>query len=252
MPGRKCRNGELRAALRDSFGSAWLSLDTAPLLSNSRLDAALSAEMGRLGEMARFEHGLAGCDHPVVTGVDEAGRGPLAGPVVAAALILPAGRILPGINDSKQLSEEEREDLFEELAAVADFGLGIAGPSEIDTINILQATLKAMAEAVGNLRQSPGLIIADAVTIPGLSHPQKAVIRGDALCASVAAASIVAKVTRDRLMRRYHHLYPQYGFAHNKGYGTAEHLEALERFGPCPIHRRSFHVGGGEAKAGMK
>lgn len=248
MPGRKYRNGELRAALKASNGSAWVSGDAIPLLRNPRLDPALSAEMARLEEMTRFEFELAGHVETVIAGVDEAGRGPLAGPVVAAALILPPGRILPGINDSKQLTEEEREDLFEELTAVADFGIGIAGPLEIDTINILQATLKAMAEAVANLRQSPGLVVADAVTIPGLACPQKPVIRGDALCVSVAAASIVAKVTRDRLMRRYHHLYPQYGFAHNKGYGTAEHIEALARFGPCSIHRRSFHVGG-EAKS---
>ncbi len=177
----------------------------------------------------------------LICGIDEAGRGPLAGPVAAGACILPPDHDMLYINDSKKLSEQKREELYEQITkeAVA-WSVGIAEPSRIDEINILQATYEAMRQAISQLSPAPAVLINDAVQIPGISIPQVPVVKGDAKCLSVAAASILAKVTRDRLMREYDSLYPVYGFAANKGYGSKEHIAALEKYGPCPIHRRTF------------
>ncbi|MCM1282667.1 MAG: ribonuclease HII [Muribaculaceae bacterium] len=176
-----------------------------------------------------------------ICGVDEVGRGPLAGPVVAGAVILPKDCDILYINDSKKLSASKREELYgvimERALAV---GIGMAGPGRIDEINILQADYEAMREAVGKLSPRPTLLLNDAVTIPGIDIPQVPIIKGDAKSISIGAASIVAKVTRDRLMEEYQDIYPEYGFASNKGYGSREHIEALKKYGPTPIHRRSF------------
>ena len=176
-----------------------------------------------------------------ICGIDEVGRGPFAGPVVAGAVVLPRDCRILYINDSKQLSEKKREELYEEImdkAVAAE--VGYASPARIDEINILQATYEAMREAVAKLPIKPQILLNDAVTIPGISIPQVPIIKGDAKSISIAAASIVAKVTRDRLMREYDKIIPQYGFASNKGYGSGAHIEALKKYGPTPIHRRSF------------
>ena len=169
------------------------------------------------------------------------GRGPLAGPVVAAAVILPKDCRILYINDSKKLSAKKREELYDVIMeqAVA-VGIGMRSPARIDEINILQATYEAMREAIGNLDPQPSLLLNDAVTIPEVTIPQIPIIKGDAKSISIGAASIIAKVTRDRLMVEYDRLMPEYDFASNKGYGSKEHIEAIHRQGPCPIHRRSF------------
>lgn len=174
-------------------------------------------------------------------GIDEVGRGPLAGPVCAAAVILPKDHPVLYLNDSKKLSEKKREELFEVLQKEAvSIGVAFESPEVIDRINILQATYSAMRKAVAQLDPQPDCTLNDAVTIPGLAVRQVPIIKGDAKSVSIAAASIIAKVTRDRLMEEYDAVYPQYHFAKNKGYGTAEHIAALREYGPCPIHRRSF------------
>lgn len=176
-----------------------------------------------------------------ICGIDEAGRGPLAGPVVAGAVILPKNCDILYINDSKKLSEKKREELYEiimEKAVAA--GVGYSTPERIDEINILQATYEAMREAISKLQTVPDLLLNDAVTIPKVSIKQVPIIKGDAKSISIGAASIVAKVTRDRLMMQYDSIYPMYGFASNKGYGAKAHIAALQEYGPCPIHRRSF------------
>ena len=176
-----------------------------------------------------------------VAGVDEAGRGPLAGPVVAAAVILPRRCRLEGLRDSKLLSERQREHLYARLlTAAVDIGVGVVDAEVIDALNILEATRLAMVQAVHHLIPAPDYLLLDAIVLPGVAAEQRAVIKGDRLCRSIAAASIVAKVLRDRLMVRAHVRYPQYGFLAHKGYGTAEHLRQLERYGPCELHRRSF------------
>ncbi len=176
-----------------------------------------------------------------VAGIDEAGRGPLAGPVVAAAVVLAHDRRIRGLADSKLLAPPEREGLFRLIQerAVA-VGVGIVDHETIDRINILQATRQAMAEALARLAVMPELIITDFVTLPALPCPQKNLVAGDRRCASVAAASIVAKVVRDRIMVEVDRRFPVYGFARHKGYATPEHLAALDLYGPCPIHRRTF------------
>jgi len=176
-----------------------------------------------------------------VAGIDEAGRGPLAGPVVAAAVIIGADRRIRGLADSKLLTPEQRETLFSVISerAIA-VGIGIVDHLTIDRINILQATRVAMAEALAGLIVAPDLVITDFVALSGLTCPQRNLVDGDARCASVAAASIIAKVTRDRLMLDADHNFPEYGFARHKGYATPEHLAALDRLGPCPLHRRTF------------
>ena len=176
-----------------------------------------------------------------ICGIDEAGRGPLAGPVAAGAVVLPKGCRILYLNDSKKLSEKRREELFLEIKekAVA-WNVGLATPARIDEINILQATYEAMREAVSKLEPVPQILLNDAVTIPDVTIPQVPIIKGDAKSISIAAASIVAKVTRDRMMVEYDKVMPEYGFASNKGYGAAAHIEALKKYGPSPIHRATF------------
>jgi ribonuclease HII len=176
-----------------------------------------------------------------ICGIDEVGRGPLAGPVVAGAVILPKDCDILYINDSKQLSAAKREELYDEIMekAVAT-GIGMVSPQRIDEINILQATYEAMREAIGKLAVTPDLLLNDAVTIPEVAIRQVPIIKGDAKSISIGAASIIAKVTRDRLMEDYDKILPEYHFASNKGYGSAEHIEALKKYGPSPIHRASF------------
>ncbi len=179
--------------------------------------------------------------HGPVCGVDEAGRGPLAGPVCAAAVIFPMDLSIPGLNDSKKLTEKKREALFPVIQEQAlAWSVGWATAEEIDEINILQATFLAMKRAVEGLSQQPGWVLVDGNRMPPLSIPGETVVKGDAQCASIAAASILAKVSRDRLLREWDQLYPQYGFAKHKGYGTKAHYEAIQQFGLLPIHRRSF------------
>lgn len=201
----------------------------------------LEQELLRLDQMKVYEreYGQAG----VLCGIDEAGRGPLAGPVVAGAVILPEDCQILYLNDSKKLSEKRREELFLEIKDKAiSWAVGIVSPQDIDEMNILQATYKAMRQAVSQLTPSPQILLNDAVTIPGLSESmtQVPIIKGDAKSVSIAAASILAKVTRDHMMIEYDKLYPEYGFARHKGYGTAVHTAAIREYGPCPIHRRSF------------
>lgn len=196
-------------------------------------------ELERLKKMTTYEHRYA--QYEYICGIDEAGRGPYAGPVVAAAVILPKDCQILYLNDSKQLSEAKREQLYDEIMekAVA-VGVGIVGPEVIDQINILQADYEAMRQAVHKLSVQPQMLLNDAVTIPGLRIPQESIIHGDAKSISIAAASVIAKVTRDRMMVMYDELYPEYGFAKHKGYGSASHEEAIRKYGLCPIHRRSF------------
>ena len=199
----------------------------------------LQAERERLEGMRVYERQYA--DQGFLCGIDEVGRGPLAGPVVAGAVILPADCEILWLNDSKKLSEKKRELLYDEIMekAVA-VGIGAVSPERIDEINILQATYEAMRIAISKLSVKPDLLLNDAVKIPGVELPQVPIIKGDAKSVSIAAASIVAKVTRDRMMVQYEDLYPGYEFASNKGYGSARHIAALKSLGPCSIHRRSF------------
>ena len=194
-----------------------------------------------VGPTDEFELEARRCGYRRIAGLDEAGRGPLAGPVMAAAVILPTRCRLTGCDDSKQLSETERETLFRLITERAvGIGIGSASEQEIDRLNILEATRLAMHRAIAVLSPPPDCLLIDAVPLPGCAIPLRAIIKGDALCLSVAAASIVAKVTRDRLMAEYHRIYPQYNFLSHKGYGTEEHLRHLAAYGPCPIHRKSF------------
>ncbi len=196
-------------------------------------------EIARTEKMKEYEKRYDSFSY--ICGIDEVGRGPLAGPVVAGAVILPKDCDILYLNDSKQLSEKKREELYAVIMekAIAT-GLGFVAPQRIDEINILQATYEAMREAVSKLNPQPDLLLNDAVTIPGILVKQVPIIKGDAKSISIAAASIIAKVTRDRLMVEYGTVYPEYGFASNKGYGAKAHLEALKKYGPTPIHRQSF------------
>lgn len=199
----------------------------------------LEKELLRLDAMRVFERQYEGCG--LICGIDEAGRGPLAGPVVAGAAILPADCQILYLNDSKKLSEKRREELFLEIKDKAlAWSVGMASPERIDEINILQATYEAMREALSGLSTAPAVLLNDAVTIPQVSIQQIPIIKGDAKSVSIAAASVLAKVTRDHMMVEYDKLFPQYGFAKHKGYGTAVHIAAIKEFGPTPIHRRSF------------
>lgn len=176
-----------------------------------------------------------------ICGVDEAGRGPLAGPVCAAAVILPRGLDIAGLDDSKKLSDRRRRELYDVITgAAAAYAIALVGQERIDEINILQATFRAMEEAVAKLSPQPDLALVDGNREPVLSMPCETIVGGDGKCASIAAASILAKVTRDRLMEELDRQYPEYGFAVHKGYGTRRHYEALRQYGPCPIHRQSF------------
>jgi len=199
----------------------------------------LAAERERMERMRYYENKYA--DKKYICGIDEVGRGPLAGPVVAGAVVLPKDCVILYVNDSKKLSEKKREELYEEISREAvSFALGMASPQRIDEINILQATYEAMKMAISRLSVTPDLILNDAVTIPGISIPQVPIIKGDAKSISIASASIMAKVARDRLMVAYDTLLPEYGFASNKGYGSKEHIDALKKIGPSDIHRKSF------------
>lgn len=201
--------------------------------------AALEKEKERLKQMREFEREYEHLGY--ICGIDEVGRGPFAGPVVAGAVILPPDCEILYVNDSKQLSEKMREQIYDEIMEKAvSVAVGYASPQRIDEINILQATYEAMREAVSKLAVTPQILLNDAVTIPQITIPQVPIIKGDAKSISIAAASIVAKVTRDRLMREYDKIMPEYGFASNKGYGSKEHIEAIKKYGPTPIHRRSF------------
>ncbi|MCI9148962.1 MAG: ribonuclease HII [Lachnospiraceae bacterium] len=205
----------------------------------NRRQEKLEAERQRIYQLQEYERAYGDCEF--ICGIDEVGRGPLAGPVVAGAVILPKDCVILYINDSKKLSEKKREELYEIIMeqAVA-VGIGMASHGRIDEINILQATYEAMGEAIQNLAVMPDILLNDAVTIPGISIRQVPIIHGDARSISIGAASIVAKVTRDRLMVEYDRLMPEYGFASNKGYGVASHIEALKKYGPSPIHRATF------------
>ena len=203
---------------------------------------AFRAELERLDRMMLYERKYE--DYGLVCGIDEAGRGPLAGPVVAAAVILPKDHPILYVNDSKQLSEKKREALYDVIIRDAvTWGTGMASEKVIDEINVLQATYRAMAEAFSKLSPKPGITLNDAVTVPQIPIRQVPIIKGDAKSASIAAASILAKVTRDRLMLKYDELYPEYGFRNHKGYGSPEHLKALKDYGPCDIHRQTFIKG---------
>ena len=199
----------------------------------------LEKELERLSLMREFERQYEDCDW--ICGIDEAGRGPLAGPVAAGAAILPKDCQILYLNDSKKLSESRREELFLEIQEKAiAWSVGIVGPERIDEINILQATYEAMRQAIAKLDPAPQVLLNDAVTIPGMMIPQVPIIKGDAKSVSIAAASILAKVTRDHMMEEYDKEYPEYGFAKHKGYGTPAHIAAIKEFGPTPIHRRTF------------
>jgi ribonuclease HII len=203
---------------------------------------ALFAELGRLRLLDRLEKELRRRGYRLVAGVDEVGRGCLAGPVVAAAVILPEDCVLPGLDDSKKIDAacRNRLDARVRRCAIA-VGVGVVSAQEIDNRDILRASLQAMRIAIESLRPEPDAVLLDAVSVPGLRRPQLPVVHGDALCASIAAASIVAKVHRDRLLEDLALRYPAYGFEHHKGYGTPEHWEALRIAGPCPEHRLTFH-----------
>jgi len=211
----------------------------------------LLEEQQRIENMLAYEREYR--DYAFIAGVDEAGRGPLAGPVVAAAVILPKDARILYLNDSKKLTAAKREELYEVIMKEAvSVGVGQASPETIDRINILQATYLAMKEALTKLSPAPDLLLNDAVTIPGVGVEQVPIIKGDGKSLSIAAASVIAKVTRDRMMVMYDSLYPEYGFAGHKGYGSEKHILALKEYGPCPIHRRSFilnFVGGPEIES---
>ena len=206
--------------------------------AKKRLDK-LEQEKARIEALKKYEKEYA--QYEYICGIDEVGRGPLAGPVVAGAVILPKDCDILYINDSKKLSAKKREQLYDQIMekAVA-VGIGMVGPNRIDEINILQATYEAMREAIRNLAVKPDILLNDAVTIPEVDIKQVPIIKGDAKSISIGAASIVAKVTRDRLMVEYDKIMPEYDFASNKGYGSAEHIAALKKYGPTPIHRASF------------
>lgn len=209
------------------------------ILFEEKARIKLETERERLKHMRIYEDKYS--DYEFICGVDEVGRGPLAGPVFTAAVILPKDCEILYLNDSKKLSEKKREELFLEISEKAiAIGIGSCTPEEIDEINIKQATRKAMLQAVQNLETQPGLVLVDAETITGLNIRQIPIIKGDAKSVSIAAASIIAKVTRDHLMEEYDKIYPEYGFASNKGYGSSAHMQAIKEFGPCKIHRKSF------------
>ncbi len=199
----------------------------------------LEEEKARMEKLWEYERKYA--QYACICGIDEAGRGPLAGPVVAGAVILPKDCSILYINDSKKLTAKKREELYDIILEQAQAaGIGIVPAQRIDEINILQATYEAMRQAINNLQIMPDILLNDAVTIPGISIPQVPIIKGDAKSISIGAASILAKVSRDRMMIKYDSEFPEYHFASNKGYGSREHIAVLQRLGPCEIHRRTF------------
>ena len=199
-------------------------------------------EEQRLEKLKEYENELRNKGFEYICGIDEAGRGPLAGPVVVASVIMPKDSMIEGVNDSKKVSEKKREKLYDLILEQAiSYGVGIIGQDEIDDINILNATKKGLTLSLQELTQKPDLIIVDALThIDTLGIPYESIIKGDAKCYSISAASIIAKVTRDRIMREWDKVYPQYGFATHKGYGTSAHISAIKEYGPCPLHRKTF------------
>lgn len=228
-----------RAALYQIYASDSRAGVANLIAKYKKQEEKLEAEKRRMEGMYIYERKYA--DFSRICGIDEVGRGPLAGPVVAGAVILPKDCDILYLNDSKKLSEKMRETLYEEIMEKAlAVGIGMASPARIDEINILQATYEAMRMAISNLKIEPDLLLNDAVTIPEMDIKQVPIIKGDAKSASIAAASIVAKVTRDRMMVEYDALLPGYGFASNKGYGSAEHIRCLKAQGSTPIHRKSF------------
>lgn len=199
----------------------------------------LAAEMLRIDKMREYEKKYQ--QYAYIAGMDEAGRGPLAGPVVACAVILPKDCAIPYVDDSKKLTPKKREELYGRILEQAvSWGIGEATPGRIDQVNILNATYEAMQKAVAALKTVPGILLNDAVEVPGIPIPQVPIIKGDAKSITIAAASIMAKVTRDRIMEEYGKIYPGYGFEANKGYGSKQHIAALKELGPSPVHRRSF------------
>ena len=208
-------------------------------MDEAKRQAKLEKERERIEALCEFEKEYDYCQY--ICGIDEVGRGPLAGPVVAGAVVLPKGCRILYINDSKKLSEKKRNELYEVISGEAvSVGIGIASPERIDEINILQATYEAMRMAISKLSVVPDVLLNDAVTIPQVDIRQVPIIKGDAKSITIGAASIMAKVTRDAMMTDYDSIYPEYGFARNKGYGTKEHIAALKEFGPSPIQRHTF------------
>lgn len=199
-------------------------------------------EIERLNKLKEFEVDLYNTGVTSIAGIDEAGRGPLAGPVVVGIVIMKPESFIEGINDSKKISEKNREILYEKITEEAiDWAVGIVNQEEIDEINILKATKKALKIAITNLKTKPERLVVDALKqIDTCGIPYTSIIKGDAKVYSISAASIIAKVTRDRIMKEYDEIYPEYGFAQHKGYGTAKHIKAIKEFGPCPLHRKSF------------
>ena len=199
-------------------------------------------EEQRLINLKQYECELRSKWYKYICGIDEAGRGPLAGPVVVASVIMPENSMIEGVNDSKKVSEKKREKLYDLILSEAiSYGVGIIGQDEIDEINILNATKKGLTISLQELTQKPDLIIVDALNnIDTLGTKYESIIKGDAKCYSIAAASIIAKVTRDRIMREWDKVYPQYGFVAHKGYGTVAHIKALKEYGACPLHRKTF------------
>ncbi len=233
-----CPVGELKSLLAFYREDARSGVQAECKKAQRRLQA-LETEKERTWQMKRYEREYQSLGY--ICGIDEAGRGPLAGPVVAGAVILPPDCGILYINDSKQLSAKKREELYAVILREAlSVGVGMVEPARIDQINILQATYEAMREAVKKLDPVPDILLNDAVTIPGIAIRQVPIVKGDQKSMSIAAASIVAKVTRDRMMEEYDRQYPGYGFLAHKGYGAAAHVEALRKYGPTPIHRRSF------------
>ena len=199
-------------------------------------------EEARLLELKKIEEDMHNSGIELICGIDEAGRGPLAGPVVVGAVIMPRNSMIEGVNDSKKVSEKKRELLYDEIIEEAiAYGVGIVDQKEIDRINILNATKEALTMAIKELNPKPDKIIVDALKgIDTLGIPYESIIKGDAKCYSISAASIIAKVTRDRIMRQWDEIYPKYGFIKHKGYGTKVHIEAIKKYGICPLHRKSF------------
>ncbi len=199
-------------------------------------------EQLRLQELKKIEEDIYSQGTKYICGIDEAGRGPLAGPVVVASVIMPADSMIEGVNDSKKVSEKKREKLYEEIIENAiSYSVGIVDQKEIDRVNILNATKAGLTESIRGLKVKPEIILVDALTgIDTCGIPYHSIVKGDAKCYSIAAASIIAKVTRDRIMRQWHEIYPQYNFIQHKGYGTAAHIAAIKEYGLCPLHRLSF------------
>lgn len=231
--------GEERDALLDVYAQDSRKGVQTLVIKYRREKEKLVQERIRLQSMREYERKYRG--YHAICGIDEAGRGPLAGPVVAGAVILPEDAEILYLNDSKKLSASRRNALYEEIMEKAiSWAVGIVPPERIDEINILQATYEAMRQAIDKLMPSPDLLLVDAVRIPDVPQPQVDIIKGDAKGVSIAAASIMAKVTRDRMMVEMDALYPEYGFAGHKGYGSQMHINAIQQYGPCPIHRNSF------------